>query len=80
MTNQAQRNQEYLEWYFRTQEPQKKWDEIRPEDIVPREAKHSGEVERWIQKLLGRPEAAKRRTVTLINPWALKGLAAGNGA
>ena len=39
MTTQAQKNQAYLQWYFRMQKPQKNWDdlEIRPRDIVPRQ-------------------------------------------
>jgi len=37
MTEQAQKNQAYLHWYFRVQEPQVKWSEteIRPQDIIP---------------------------------------------
>lgn len=36
MTEQAQGNQAYLQWYFREQEPQANWSEveIRPQDIV----------------------------------------------
>ncbi|MDR2687998.1 MAG: hypothetical protein LBB75_09610 [Oscillospiraceae bacterium] len=37
MTEQAQKNQAYLQWYFRAQEPRRTVEEleIRPQDIVP---------------------------------------------
>ena len=37
MKEQTQKNQAYLQWYFRVQEPQVKWSEteIRPQEIVP---------------------------------------------
>lgn len=37
MKEQVQKNQAYLQWYFRMHEPQQTVDEleIRPQDIVP---------------------------------------------
>ena len=37
MTEQEQKNQEYLQWFFRVHEPQRNWadQEIRPRDIIP---------------------------------------------
>ena len=81
MTDQGQKNQAYLQWFFRMHEPQVNWaeSEIRPHEILQGQMPHHhGEVERWLGELLGKPnhDAAKHRPGRAVNPWAIHGLAA----